>query len=74
MKSFRYRWGGKAGDTVTVAELKAKLSEYPDDMPVFCTWEGVDGYVEGKNFEVKKVHKGDTSEECDCLVIDVEKY
>lgn len=45
MKTFRYKLGHVAGETMTVAELRAKLAEYPDDMPVFGVWEGCEGYI-----------------------------
>lgn len=32
--------------TMTVSELRARLAEYPDDMPVFPTWEGVYASIE----------------------------
>lgn len=74
MKTFRYELGHEAGKTMTVAELKKKLDGYPDDMPVFGTWEGVRGYVVPKNFSVEKVSKGHPDDRCDCLLIDVEGY
>lgn len=74
MKEFRYKLGHKAGQTMTVAELKQKLNEYPGDMPVFAEWEGVRAYVEPENFSVKKVGKGHRDDECDGLVIWVEHY
>ena len=74
MKTFHHGLGHEAGSTMTVAELKAALEEYPDDMPVFAEWEGVNGYIKKDNFSIENVHKGDKSEECRCLVIWVEAY
>lgn len=74
MKTFRYRLGHEAGSTMTVAELRAKLAEYPDDMPVFGGWESVEGYITPDGFAVERTHKGHLDDECDCLVIDVEDY
>ena len=74
MKTFKYELGHIAGSTMTVAELRDGLAAYPDDMPVFATWEGVNGYVDLRNASVQNVHKGTKSEACPCLVIDVEDY
>lgn len=74
MKVFHYKLGHVAGETMTVAELRAKLAEYPDDMPVFGGWEGVWGYITPEGFGVEKVHKGKAVEVCPSLVIDVENY
>lgn len=74
MKTFRYPKGHTAGMTMTVRELKMKLEEYPEYMPVFGTWEGVRGYVEPDNFSVETVSKGHGDDRCDCLLIDVGLY
>lgn len=74
MKTFHYDGGHEAGTTMTVAELRAKLAEYPDDMPVFAEWETCRGYMTPDDFAVERVHKGNPAEECDCLVIDVNGY
>jgi hypothetical protein len=74
MKVFRHALGHLAGETMTVAELREKLNEYPQDMPVFGGWEGVKGYVRQDSFNVERVGKGHPEDECDCLVIDVETY
>lgn len=29
-----------SADTMTAGELSEELAEYPDDMPVYATWEG----------------------------------
>jgi hypothetical protein len=57
--------------TMTVAELRAKLAEYPDDMPVWATWEGVLAYFDPTSFSIDPVYK---SGDVNCLVIDVESY
>ena len=74
MKTFHHKLGHESGNTMTVAELREKLNEYPQDMPVFGTWEGVNGYIRPDDFWVETVHKGDESEACPCLLIDVEGY
>ena len=74
MKTFRHQLGHEAGNTMTVAELREALSEYPQDMPVFGAWEGVFGYIEKDKFFVQSTHKGDRRDECECLLIDVEEY
>lgn len=72
MKEFITRFGGKR-KTMTISDLKKKLDEFPDDLPVFATWEGVYAYIEPENFSVEKLSKC-RNEECNCLVIDVEQY
>jgi len=74
MKTFRYPKGHEAGKTMTVLELKKKLESYPDDMPVLATYEEMHGYVVPDSFSVDKVSKGYVDDECDCLIIDVERY
>jgi len=74
MKTFHHKLGHEAGKTMTVSELREKLNEYPQDMPVFGTWEGCNGYIESINFIVERTHKGNPDEACDCLLIDVEQY
>lgn len=74
MKIFHSARGHEAGKTMTVYELRERLNEYHPDMPVFGTWEGLCGYIGGGNFYVELIHKGDKSEECECLLIDVEGH
>lgn len=74
MKIFRYPAGHKAGQTMTVGELKMRLSEYPDNMPVIAEWEGCHAYIEPEMFEVMSVCKGFKEDQCDGLVIDVNLY
>ncbi len=74
MKLFHYPSGREAGETMTVGELRKKLDEYHDDLPVFGAWEGVEGYITEDSFYTERVHKGQRVEECECLMIDVEKY
>lgn len=59
---------------MTVAELREKLAQYPDDMPVFGAWEGVHGYITPGGIGTEEVHKGRASEACFCVTIDVESY
>lgn len=74
MRTYRYPLGHVAGQTMTVAEMRKVLEAYPDDMPVFCEWEGVWAYVEPENFVVIDVDKGRDDESAPALVIDVNKY
>lgn len=74
MKTFHHELGHDAGSTMTVAELRAKLAEYPDDMPVFGGWEGVNGCITPESFDIERTHKGNKAEACDCLIIDVNDY
>lgn len=55
----------------TVGELRAFLAEYPDDMPVFATWEGQMELIRKDASEVSKY--GRVGEEVDTLVLDVDK-
>ena len=74
MKTFHYAAGHEAGSTMTVAELRQFLADYPDDMPVFASWEGCEGYINGADSAIESVHKGNKDEECLCLVFDVNRY
>lgn len=74
MKEFRWAAGHKAGQTMTVSELRDKLAKFPNDMPVFAIWESVSGYIEPQNFSVKIIHKGNKEDACECLTIDVGQY
>ena len=74
MKHFHRNNGTLAGSTMTVSELIDKLKECRQDMPVFGTWEGVYGYLTPERFYQEPIHKGDRTEACECLVIDVEEY
>ena len=74
MKTFRHLIGHEAGQTMTVNDLKKKLEEYPDDMPVFAEWEGCWCHVVHDRFTVKQWDIGYPEDFCDCLVIDVNEY
>jgi hypothetical protein len=74
LKTFKYQAGHDTPPTMTVSELREKLNEYPQDMPVFATWEGVWAYIQPEAFVVEKVHKGGPDLPVDCVVIDVEQY
>lgn len=69
MKTFRYPLGHKDGDTLTVGELKALLAEYPDDMPVLASWEGIHTFMRDVSVETP-THWHDEDNE-PCLVFDV---
>jgi len=56
--------------TMTVAELVEQLKEYPPDLPVFATWEGVIAPFSQGNFFVRTFNP----EMVPFLVIDVEQY
>ena len=56
--------------TMTVAELRDALAAFDPELPVFCTWEGVDAPVEAANFYVEPLSWSDSS----ALLIDVESY
>lgn len=56
--------------TMTVSELKAALSKYPDDMPVWAEWEGCLAHIGVDNFIQGKIGPDDI----DVLVINVDDY
>lgn len=43
-------------------------------MPVFCTWEEVNAYIYPEHMRTATVAKGDETERCECLIIDVNEY
>ena len=60
-------------ETMSVAELREILNEYPQDMAVFATWEGVLAPIERNNFaSVVETKGGEPTQEY--LKIDVEGY
>jgi hypothetical protein len=69
-----YRIDRKVRRTMTVGELKKKLDEYPDEMPVFGEWEGVHGIINPDGFETEWPTWWHEEDQCDCLRIDVEDY
>lgn len=73
MKEFHTQRGHVALTTMTVAELRAALTQYPDDMPVIGTWEG---QVKPINLAAMSVdpwsYGGVPDERTDCLFIDVD--
>lgn len=69
MRKFRYSDKSDKGcSTMTRKEIVAKLMEYPEDMPVFATWEGVNAPLDIQCFEKRIVHKGNQADACECLV------
>jgi hypothetical protein len=74
MKIYTNRWGQEIGQTMTVKELREKLAEYPDDMPVFGGYEGVKGCINPGSFEVAEYTRCRVQDEQPCLMIDVEDY
>lgn len=74
MKTFRHKLGHFVGKTMTIAELRAKIIEYPDDMPIMVNYEGCNSYVEPEYFDVEKMHKGHLDDECDVLIISLYDY
>lgn len=65
MKTFYYDHGAVMGATLTVGELKAVLANYPDEMPVLATWEGITTCFHADGVEVGQFFSED------CLVFDV---
>jgi len=62
--------------TMTVKELRDFLSQFPDDMPVAATWEGVVAPILSENFEPRnaKWKRIGKEEKGDRVVVDVEDY
>ena len=74
MRAFHYKLGHEACTTMTVIELREALKSYPDDIPVFETWEGIYIAVDKDSFLIEEVDKGDSSENCPCLIINVDEF
>jgi hypothetical protein len=54
LKSARDNVYGKLttfGSTLTVGEISDILSQYPNDMPVLATWEGIHICLNSQSFE-----------------------
>jgi len=62
----------KIGSTMTVKELREKLSQYSDELPVFAEWETCKAYIEPSSFALEEVRKN--NESFPALVIDVNSY
>lgn len=73
MKTFRWEHGGTRFSTMTVAELKSLLEQYPDDMPVLAEWEGKYEPLD-PDMAVVSYSSGLESDRVDCLVINVDGY
>ena len=56
--------------TMTVAEMRDVLAAFDPELPVFCTWEGVDAPVLAGNMSVEPLQWSYSS----ALLIDVERY
>ena len=63
---------GHFNETMTVAELRQKLSEFADDLPVCGTWEGIVVTITPDVFFVQKVGATDKTDGYDCLLLDVD--
>lgn len=87
MKTFTFQDCPPGEDTtLTVFGLREILSEYPDDMPVLATWEGIFTLFRGKNHynprnketsdyvEVKIASPWSDDGEVPCLIFSVDKY
>jgi hypothetical protein len=59
--------------TMTVAELREKLNEFPQDMPVVAQWEGTWNCFDAKNFLVQRSTGWHQDDNCDLLTIDVDQ-
>lgn len=75
MREFRYEKGHTNYRTMTVGELREHLEQYPDDMPVIPTWEGVCVGIKPSDFSVAdNFHGGKEEDSCSVLQIDVDQY
>lgn len=70
MHTFTSDNGREVEKTMTVAELRAKLAEYPDDMPVMAEWESCPTGIRPENFSIGPVSMWE-GPKAQCLVIDV---
>lgn len=61
-------------ETMTCAELREKLQEYPDDMPAFATWEMVLAPIHPDNFKHKAEGVTIPKHLGKCLIVDVEGH
>lgn len=74
MKTFRYPKGHEDGKTMTVAELREKLNEFPQDMPVVAEWESVWTFFQPERLKVVRAQGWHPDDNCDVLVIDVDQF
>lgn len=74
MKTFRYLGSTGTKTTMTVKELQDKLAEYPDDMPVLATWEGVYAPITADSFTTAPYTRCLAEDACPVLEIDVDNY
>lgn len=66
MKTVYAKDGYPIGKTLTVAELREIIDAYPDDLPVFATWEGVDIMLSSE-----RITRGITHPSIDSVILDV---
>ena len=57
---------------MTVSELREKLNEYPQDMPVIAQWEGTWNHFTPESFRLGRHMYCHADDVCDVLIIDVE--
>jgi hypothetical protein len=62
--------------TLTVSELRALLSRYPDNMPVMAQWEGMTIPFRDDSDHVRIEAPEHLAEECrePCLIFDVDTF
>ena len=66
MKTIYAKDGYPIGETLTVAELRELIDTYPDDLPVFATWEGIDVMLSSE-----RIARGTTHPSIDSVILDV---
>lgn len=69
MKTYYYEDGREIYSTMTVGELRAKLAEFPEDMPVLATWESVRTPFLADSFQI-----GGAPDKSAALIIDVDQW
>jgi hypothetical protein len=62
------------GSTLTVEELRNILSQYPNDMPVLATWEGLHICLHPNSFEATDDISMLPENGGKVLVVDVDNY
>lgn len=72
MKTFRYRPGHIAKQTMTVGELIAMLQVHSPETPVLVAYEGVHAGIDPTSLAIEHdYHYGNKEDACDVLLIDV---
>lgn len=72
-KSFRYRLGHVDFSTATVGDMIEFLSQFPSEMPMVATWEGIHTAIKFDRVE-SGFNRGHEDDSCDTLIFDADQY